>query len=81
MIKRLILLVFLLFMLNLSYQPLYRTAVRYKTPVAYTVKVDTDEYTGLLIKKNKEFYRSEKIFLYICLHSKDISNSKYYNSS
>ena len=81
MIKRILLLLFLLLMLNLTYQPVYRTTVRQKSPVTITIKVESDECTGLLVKRNKEYFRSERIFLYISFKTKDFWNRGYYNSS
>jgi len=81
MIKRLIIFLFLLFMLNLTYQPVYRTALRQKSPVTVTIKVDTDKCTGLLINRNREYFRSEKFFLYISFKAKDFCCKDYYNTS
>lgn len=81
MIKRILILLFLLFMLNLTYLPVYRTTVRQKNPVTITIKVESDVCTELLVMRNKEYFRSERIFLYISFKTKVYQNRGYYNSS
>lgn len=81
MIKKLIIIIFFLFILNFNYLPVYRAEVRLKTPVVFTIESDKDKYTSVLIEKNKKYYQTEMIFLYLSFRINTDTPENYFNSS
>lgn len=65
MIRKLLFILFFLFVLNFNYQPVYRTVIRYKTPVFFIIGTESDTYTNSIIENRKKYYESEMIYIYI----------------
>lgn len=68
-------------MLNLNYQPVYRTSIRYKIPVVFTIETGTNEYTNSLIEKSKKYYKTEMVFLFLSFRIHNNIYDNYYNTS
>ena len=81
MIRKLLLILFLLFVLNFNYQPVFRTTLRYKTPVVFVVGTESDTYTSSLIENRKKYYESMKVYLYTRFQMTNIIQAITFNSS
>lgn len=81
MIRKLIFILFLLFVLNFNFQPVYRVSVRCKSPVVFVIGTETDTYTSSLIEKRNKYYEREMVYLYISFQINETNPAIPFNSS
>lgn len=81
MIRKLIFILFFLFVLNFNFQHVYRVSVRYKSPVVFVIGTETDTYTSSLIEKRNKYYEREIVYLYISFQINETNPAIPFNSS